>query len=265
MSISIASWNVETFNLDTTLKDKVVEHVKSQNPDIFAILEVVGADVWRYMFKEFPKHSFYITEGKQNQEILVGVHKDLRCFLTQRDEFKSGRTTLRPGPFLTVQVDDEYYTILFLHVKSISDPVGFGLRDDMIEHAFNLKKSLDKVPEAKGNAKFLFMGDLNTMGMNLTYLKDVKESEEIDRLEKRANRRGMTLLQKDYNQTWTKNGLYSDLDHVVASNSIKFKTWNGNNVKVLGWNQYTQGSAKFDEFVNRISDHCSIYCEIELN
>ncbi len=261
---SIASWNVEQFKLDTTLKDEVVKHFRSQNPDIFAILEVVGADVWRYMFKEFPKHSFYITEGKQSQEILVGVHKDLRCFLTQRDEFKAGRTSLRPGPFLTVQVDDDHYTILFLHLKSISDPEGFGLRDDMLEHAFNLKKGLDKVPEANGNSKFLFMGDLNTMGMNLTYLDDVKESDEIDRLNKRAKKRGMMLLRKDHDKTWTNGkGMYSDLDHVVASNSIKFKTWNGNKVKVLGWNQHAEGSPKFDEFVNRISDHCSIYCEIE--
>ena len=261
---SIVSWNVKQFELKTTLKDKVVEHVENQNPDIFAILEVVGAQVWRYMFKEFPNHSFYITEGEQSQEILVGVHKDLRCFLTQRDEFKAGRTTLRPGPFLTVQVDNDYYTILFLHLKSFSDPEGFGLRDDMIDHAFNLKNGLDKVPEANGKAKFLFMGDLNTMGMDLTYLNDVKESEEIDRLEKRAKRRGMKLLQKDHNRTWTNGkGKYSDLDQVVASNSIKFKTWNGNNVKVLGWNQHAQGSAKFNEFVNQISDHCSIYCEIE--
>ncbi|UCD45007.1 MAG: hypothetical protein JSV27_00400 [Candidatus Bathyarchaeota archaeon] len=263
MKFSIASWNVEQFKLHTTLKDKVVEHIKTQVPDIFAVLEVVGADVWRYMYKEFPDHNFFITEGKQTQEILVGVHKKFRAFLTQRDEFKSGRTSLRPGPFLTLQVDDEYYTILFLHLKSISDPEGFGLRDDMFEHAFNLKKSLDKVPEANGNAKFLFMGDFNTMGMNLTYLNDVNESDEIDRLKKRAKRKSMTLLPKDHDKTWTNGkGLYSDLDHVVASESIKFKTWNGHKVKVLGWNKYAGGSPEFDEFVNRVSDHCSIYCEI---
>lgn len=253
------------FELKTTLKDKVVKHIQNQNPDIFAILEVVGADVWKHMYKEFPEHNFYITEGKQNQEILVGIRKGLRHFLTQRDEFKNGRTTLRPGPFLTVEFNNDYYIILFLHVKSFTDPEGFGIRDNMIEHAFHLKNDLDKLPEANGNAKFLFMGDLNTMGMNMTYLDDdVTESEEIERLEKRAKTRDMTLLQKDHNQTYT-NGtdLYSNLDHVVASNSIQFKTWNGSNVKVLGWNQYAQGSPEFNEFVNIISDHCSIYCEIE--
>lgn len=262
--LSIASWNVEQFKLNTTLKDEVVKHIQSLNPDIFAILEVVGADVWRHMFTHFSDHCFFITEGKQSQEILVGVRKTLRCFLTQRDEFKAGRTSLRPGPFLTVQVNNEYYTILFLHMKSISDPEGFGLRDDMVEHAFNLKKSLDNVPEANGNAKFLFMGDLNTMGMDITYLADVEESDEIDRLRKRAKRRGMVLLPKDHDSTWTNgNGLYSDLDHVVASDSIRFKSWNGNKIKVSGWNKYDEGTPKFNEFVTRISDHCSIYCEIE--
>ena len=186
-TLSLVSWNVEHFQLKTTLKDEVINLLKQLNPDIFAILEVEGKYVWRYMFKEFPHHSFYITEGAQTQEILVGVNTELRCFLTQRDEFKSGRTHLRPGPFLTVQIDDEYYTFLFLHLKSKSNPEGFGLRDDMITHAFNLKNSLDQVPESQGNAKFLFMGDLNTMGMDLTWLNDVIESDEIERLKKQAS------------------------------------------------------------------------------
>jgi hypothetical protein len=136
----------------------------------------------------------------------------------------------------------------------------------MIGNEFNLKNAMVKVPESNGNAKFLFMGDLNTMGMNLTYLNDVKESEEISRLMEQADARDMKLLQKDHPTTWTNGkGWYSDLDHVVASTSINFKTWNGKQVKVLSWNQYTQGSPKFNEFVNRISDHCSIYCEIEVN
>ena len=104
---SLLTWNIEHFKLNTTLKDKVVEHIENINPDVFAILEVEGKDVWRYMFEKFPYHNFFITEGKQSQQILVGVQYQLKCFLTQRDEFKSGKTHLRPGPFVTIQYENK--------------------------------------------------------------------------------------------------------------------------------------------------------------
>ncbi len=264
---SIVSWNVRNFSLKTTLKDNVVQYLKDMDPDIFAVLEVKGKDVWRYMFKKFPDHSFFITEGVQSQEILVGVRNKLRCFLTQRDGFKSGRTTLRPGPFVTVRLGQEpnieYYSIVFLHLKSKTDPEGFGLRDDMLQHAFRLKGALDKVPESQGNAKFVFMGDLNTTGMEYPYDEDVEAKNEIKRIRGRARRRKMTVLQKDDDKTWTNGkGKFSDLDHVVASKSVLFKEWNGNQVQVVGWNKLVEGSAEFKTFVNRISDHCALYCEV---
>lgn len=233
------------------------------DPDIFAILEVEGKDVWNYMFNEFPKHNFFITEGAQTQEILVGVHNKFKCFLTQRDEFKTGRTHLRPGPFVTVQVDNECYTLLFLHLKSKSDPEGFGLRDKMLDHAFNLKKALDSAAGGNGKAKFIAMGDFNSMGMEYPYDSNILPSFELKRLANRAKYRKMSILPKDYEATWTNGkGMYSDLDHVVASDSINFKEWNGKKVKVLGWNEFPEGSDEFNEFVNKISDHCALYCEV---
>lgn len=53
-----------------------------------AIYEVTGKDVYSHMMKKFPKHSFYITEGPQSQEILVGTRNTLHAFTTQRTEFK---------------------------------------------------------------------------------------------------------------------------------------------------------------------------------
>lgn len=264
---SVASWNVRNFSLKRTLKDRVVRHLRDLDPDIFGILEVKGKDVWRYMFREFPNHSFFITEGQQSQEILVGVRNDLRCFLTQRNEFKGGRTTLRPGPFLTVQVGNgagtEYYSILFLHLKSMADPEGFGLRDDMLWHAFRLKRALDRVPQTGGSAKFLFMGDLNTMGMEYPYGESVDAANEMRRLSGRAGRKKMKVLTKDDDRTWTNGrGNFSDLDHVVASKSIRFQDWNGHSVRVVGWNKLDAGSSEFRTFVNRISDHCALYCEV---
>jgi exonuclease III len=260
---SLVTWNIEHFKLKTTLKAKVVAHLKSMNPDVFAILEVVGKDVWRFMFKEFPDHNFFITEGPQTQQILVGVQHQYRCFLTQRDEFKSGKTHLRPGQFLTIKYGDEHYTMLFLHLKSISDPVGFGIRDNMIDHLFNLKKELDTLAGGTGKAKFIAMGDFNTMGMEYPYVPDISTETELKRLKNRAKYRKMSLLPKDHVVTWTNgNGKYSNLDHVLASDHITFKEWNGSKVKVLGWNKFPEGSAEFTEFVNNISDHCALYCEI---
>lgn len=260
---SIASWNVRMFTLAGTLHASVVKHLKDQNPDIFALLEVVGKDVWRHMYMHFPDHNFFITEGYQTQEILVGVRKKFRSFLTQRGEFKRNNVYLRPGPFLTIQDGNDYYTILFLHLKSLDDSEGFGLRDAMIDSAFSLKNALDKVPEANGDAKFIFMGDLNTMGMEITFLPDITAADEIDRLKKKAKNRSMSVLNKDHTSTYTKDGTYfSDLDHVVASDCINFKKWGNSHVKVSGWREHPVGSAKFKEFVNKISDHCSIYCEV---
>lgn len=261
--ISVVSWNVKNFTKETTVKEMVVNHLKGMKPDIFAILEVVGKDVWRYMYGEFPDHNFYVTEGAQTQQILVAVRKKFRSFLTQRDEFKSGRTHLRPGPFLTIDADGDLYSFLFLHLKSFDDAEGFGLRDDMLEHAFNLKKALDDVSGGKGTAKFMFMGDLNTMGMRYWRKNRYDASIELEKLEGRAKNREMTILSKSHNSTWTNGrGKYSNLDHIVASDSIDFQSWNGHNVKVRGWNAYEEGSTEFMHFVRRVSDHCALHCRI---
>ena len=260
---SLVTWNIRHFKLDTTLKDKVVNHLKSMNPDVFAILEVVGADVWNYMFKEFPEHNFFITEGPETQEILVGVQYQFKCFLTQRDEFKAGLTHLRPGPFVTLQIGDEYYTLLFLHLKSLTNPVGFGLRDSMFDHVVGLKKALDGVAGGRGKANFIAMGDFNTMGLKYPYDSDISTSVELKRIANRSRYRKMSILPKDYDFTWTNgNGKYSNLDHVLASDHINFTEWDGKKVKVRGWNEFPEGSDEFNEFVNRISDHCALYCEI---
>ena len=260
---SVVSWNIEHFSLKTTHHDKIIAHLKALQPDIFALLEVEGKDVWRYMFDEFPEHSFFITEGEQTQEIMVGIHRQLKCFFTQRTEFKSGRTSLRPGSFLTVRIDGENYNLLFLHLKSMTHPEGFGLRDDMFQHAFRLKRVLEEVAGEGNRAKFIFMGDLNTMGLDYPYKRAIEASVEIKRLAGRARANGMRLLSKDHESTWTNGrGLYSDLDGVVASKSITFQTWGGKHVKVIGWNQYPPESAEFKEFVNKVSDHCALYCEV---
>ncbi|MFQ5911014.1 MAG: endonuclease/exonuclease/phosphatase family protein [Thermoplasmata archaeon] len=270
--LSVASWNVKNFHRKSTSKTDVRNHIKSMGPngsgpDIFALLEVKGRDVWRSLYKEFPKHNFFITEGKQSQQILIAARKTLRHFITQRDDFKSGRTTLRPGPFLVVEVaPGDYYSLLFLHLKSFRTPVDLGLRDDQVEHAFHLRSAIDKAHQAaggEGRAKFLFMGDINTQGMQYWQSTKISWDVEVNKLEERSREYDMTLAKKDYESTWTDGrGKFSDLDHVIASDTVNLQAWDGSNVQVLGWNKHPIGSQEFKNFVDKISDHCAIYCEI---
>ena len=47
------------------------------------------------------------------------------------------------------------------------------------------------------------MGDLNTMGMNYKYSKyDIPQKEEIDRLDRYCDARGLTRLSKNHQETY---------------------------------------------------------------
>ena len=123
-----------------------------------------------------------LTEGKQSQEIFIGVHRKFQTFSTQRLEFKTGREYQRPGLLLTIRVSNVNYSLLFLHIKSGDSTEAFGLRDAALAHAYKLKKALDKV--SGGSANFMFLGDLNTMGIDdpVPYSKKMDltaEEEEV--------------------------------------------------------------------------------------
>ena len=106
---SAASWNIEHFKDDPTNVriDRVVEFVKTQNPDVFGIFEVEGSTIFNALVNKMPNYIFQITEGVQTQEILVGVRKTLTAFITQRTEFRSGTTHMRPGQLVTITKDNE--------------------------------------------------------------------------------------------------------------------------------------------------------------
>ena len=282
---SVASWNVEHFKKTTAYDlariQRVAKFISGNNggptsvPDIFALYEVEGKDVYQDFMSEFPNHHFHLTEGKQSQEIFIGVHTRLQSFSTQRLEFKTGREYQRPGLLLTIRVNGVDYSLLFLHIKSGSGTEDFGLRDAALEHAFNLKKALDKA--AGGNANFIFLGDLNTMGIDdpVPYLKkmDLSSVEEIARISHWADKRKMVLLKKektsingtDKEVTWY-NGSSSyvptNLDHVVASNQLQIRS-QGNvpsNVTILGWPKLQQ--AEWNNWFDQYSDHAMLYFEV---
>ncbi len=278
-AFSVASWNVKHFGATNKGQDKpkkpvapIIDFLAAQNADIVAVYEVVGKVVFNEVVTKMPDYQFHITEGTQTQEILVGVKKTFTSFFTQKTEFKSGSPYLRPGALLTLVIDGERYPILFLHLKSLSEPKGFGLRDDMTQRAIDFRKILNKAEAAAGgtgSANFIFLGDLNTMGMNLTYSKkDIAAKEEIDRLRKRLAHKSvaMNILDKTEDATYwpgsTSKYDEGNLDHVVAADHLQFKKFGTVSVDVRGWVS-EQTNADKDAWAQKFSDHALLYFEVQ--
>ena len=102
-AFSVASWNVEHFKNAPRRVGDVIGLLASLDPDVFALYEVEGKDVFAELVAQMPGYQFHITEGPQVQEILVGVRSGLTAFFTQKIEFKAGASAMRPGALLTVK------------------------------------------------------------------------------------------------------------------------------------------------------------------
>lgn len=270
MNVSVMFWNVEHFSGTESGErrdrvDRIARHIAERAPHVFAIMEVTGAEVFSAFVQRLPDYSFFITEGPQSQEILVGTRRDVRAFVTQKNEFKRNNPKLRPGALVTLTTDrGGHLPILFNHLKSLTVPEGFGLRDAMIEKALGLKRALDSASEKLGQpSRFVLAGDLNTMGMDLKDSNfDIPATEEIARLERRFRRVGMRRLRKSHEATYFKGTSStlppSDLDHVFASTDIEFVPQNAAEVEVGGWAQLTDPNAR-DSWVQQYSDHAPLY------
>jgi exonuclease III len=271
-AFSVASWNVEHFKNVGATNEERVAFIAEQDPDVLAIYEVEGAEVWRELMSGLPGYSFFITEGQNAQEILLGTRAGLTAFVTQKIEFQSRDAFMRPGALLTVRIDKVDYTLLFLHVASWPAARGFGLRADMIERAVDFKVGvLDKLTENKTN--FIFLGDLNTMGLDYVFGRvgtqrklrhaRVEARQEIARLRFLAEESGMRLLEKTHDVTWRDGGRRrSNLDHVVASAPLSFKKFGGAEVDVRGWPQLADEAAQ-KSWISRFSDHALLYFEVQ--
>jgi len=267
-AFSLASWNVEHFRGDPERTDRVLSFLEAQSPDIFALYEIEGSNAFAGLVERMPGYTFHITEGRQTQEILVGLRSGLTGFFTQRLEFKSGSSYLRPGALLTVVVDGASYPILFLHTKSGDDPKGLGLRDDMLTRAIDFRKALDRAFDAEAGANYLFLGDLNVMGMRYTYARDrdIPAQTELHKLERKAARRDLRRLSKSAQATWsggsTSSYPDSDLDQVIAAEHLRFKSFGGADVDVRGWTE-EESAADRDRWIREHSDHALLYLEVQ--
>lgn len=275
-AFSVASWNVEHFGATDRRTNQpkkdiapIIKYVADQNADVVALYEVVSSVVFQPIVDAMPGYQFHITEGPQTQEILVGIKRGLSAFVTQKTEFKSSQPGLRPGVLVTVKVDNAVYPMVFLHLKSMPDPKGFGLRDAMLRKALSFKSTLDKAGGGTGQANYIFIGDLNTMGLDYPYTDhDISAQQEIDELARRARHytKQMKVLEKNEPNTFF-NGTQSsyppsNLDHVVAADHLNFKAFAGADVDVRGWPQETTDTKK-DAWIERYSDHALLYFEVQ--
>lgn len=267
--LSFLSWNVEHFSNKNSRVDLVVSEVAAKAPDVFALYEVKGKDVFSAMQDKMPNYSISITESASPVEILVGVKNNLSNFVTQRNELQSKVPTLRPGALATITKGGKIYSFLFLHLKSFAGPRDWGLRDDMLSHVCSLKRKIESSLPGDEQMNFVALGDLNTMGMSAPYNNDMdingdKELEYMDnRLTAAVN--GMRRLPKTHEVTWW-NGKStwtpSNLDHVLAADHLKFKKFAGGaEVEVTGWAEKTTTAAK-KSWIDKHSDHCMLYGEI---
>lgn len=104
----------------------------------------------------------------------------------------------------------------------------------MLDRALDFKKVLEAVAGEVPN--YMFLGDLNTMGMQYKYLRerDIAADLEMLKAAKFAEGRGMRLLAKDEPATWWNGGTSlapSNLDQVVAVEHMAFKDFSGAEVR----------------------------------
>jgi hypothetical protein len=138
----------------------------------------------------------------------------------------------------------------------------------MIVKAFEFRGVLEKAPGGSGVANYMFLGDLNTMGMGYKYApqRSIVAADEIKRFEGFAERKQMRFLTKDEPNTWSNKSTSSlkpsNLDHVAAADHLEFKSINGSEVTVLGWPKLDT-DAKKDKWIEDYSDHAMLYFEVQ--
>jgi endonuclease/exonuclease/phosphatase family metal-dependent hydrolase len=267
-AFSVASWNVEHFRsqgIDSRVTD-VVAFLKEQEPDVLALYEVEGKQVFDALTTQMSEYTFHITEGAQVQQILLGVRQSLTAFFTQKTEFRSGVSLLRPGALLTLRIGDEAYPLLFLHTKSGVDPRGLGLRDDILTRALDFARVLDRTAPPGKRANYIFLGDFNLMGMEYRFVRDrdILAASEVLKLERGAARRQMRVLTRDERFTWWGGGKLepATLDFVVARKHLRFRSFNGADVSVRGWPKLASREDQ-RQWVTRFSDHALLLFEVQ--
>ncbi len=274
MGFKLLSWNVERFDGSTAQLSEVTDHIGHHDPDVFGLFEVESLNVLDVMRVHLPGYDYSLTDGPQNKEILVGVRrgKFTQVTFSQKREFKAYNPYLRPGALVTLETGAKLYNVLFLHTDSGTEARDFGNRYEMVEKIWSLRLALSKLAESLAqDNRYIVLGDLNTMGMLFPYQKQsderVSEEAEIEALREYARRRNMVLLTKEFDATWSDGQDESNLDHVLATDATSFRSLGQRDdgqpfvVRVSGWQRLPDPQRR--HFIDNVSDHCSLYCEID--
>ena len=277
MGFSVMFWNVENFGI-TTKSDqesarKVAGHIKNLDPDLFCLCEIWNKEALRLLLTdELSDYDFAITDGEGNIELLTGWKHDndlQQVLFTQRRQFQADNLSLRPGALTSVQFNGEFFNFLFLHTKAMTDRRAYDYRQTMFRKIWNLKRRLDKLSGGNDQAKFVVMGDLNTVGRKgyRSRSNAISAEQELKTLIEDANRNGMRMLPKTHENTWRgeldDEMRESNLDNVLATANVSFYSFqDGEQQEVLvsGWNGLEKQER--DEFIKDLSDHSALFCKV---
>ncbi len=281
MKFTFLSWNVRHFKGTDEQRLKDVDKIISDlSPDVFGLIEFQAKKLMRkLMFNNFPEYDFAVTDSKNGVEITAGWkrNKFKQAIWTQKREFLNNNLNMRPGGLLSVNCENKFYNLLFLHTDSGTGTKDYENRQEMFKKIWKMNQSLKAISNT-GEPNLIALGDLNTMGKGTMLTGE----DEIEELSFDADKNEMILLSKDFNDTWHQWGkgpwgnrrklevselstaLKSNLDHVIASKELNFSLIGANNstITVNGWNQL-DGNERID-FLREISDHSAIFGEIEL-
>jgi hypothetical protein len=275
MGYSFLVWNVEHFKAHPDRTEKVNDLIDHFEPDVFGILEFQAKDVARNLVQKFfDEYDFAFTDSKLAIEILVGWKRGefRQVIYTQRREFQAGNINLRPGGLLSFRQDDSgvFDNLLFLHTDSGTEKEDYRNRQAMFEKIWHMKSAIEGLPAQQGQARFIALGDLNTMGRKkLGNIPTIYARHEIEQLKLAAQNAGMRVLAKSHERTWStpSGSKKSELDHVIASADLQFAQetsqsaeTNPFEIEVRGWNKLTGHERR--DFIKNISDHCALFGEV---
>jgi endonuclease/exonuclease/phosphatase family metal-dependent hydrolase len=265
MACSFAVWNVEKFKYNPQRVRAVSQLIAKHDPDVIGILEFLDKNAARRLVRSehLSDYDFAFTDSAKSIEILVGWRRGKfdQVLYTQRRELQVGNVNLRPGGLLSVLPRQQgvFTNFLFLHTDSGKDAKAFANRKLMFEKVWGLQERLAALPEQHNEARLIVLGDLNTMGQT----NGASAAEEIAALGQAALANGMRVLPKSHAHTWSSDGKrMSNLDHVIASNELRFTAQTPAPAEVLvdGWVNRS-GDDRIN-FVKNISDHSLLFGEV---
>lgn len=286
MAFTVLSWNVEHFDgqFDNRAAD-IAAFIKNFNPDLIAIYELENSHGgFLFARAQFPGFFTFITEGQNNQEILILANPAAfdHVTLTQQHKLRIGNPYLRPGALATVTQGGVHTNLLFLHSASGTGSDAFGDRVEIAGHLFNLNQRLQELEQAGGiAARLIITGDFNTMGLQFPrklvshrIQTGAQEIAGLAHLAARAHIRGfqgMAFARKEADLTFSNanDRDQSDLDHVLVSAGTGLAI-RGNRasdgrpfqVSVQGWLQQHSGASR-NNFIAGRSDHCALIFTVQ--